>query len=106
MGRTLVWLCLIGVTLAWLVSAPPAPPAAAPAFDAVLGVVDGKTVAASDIALARALGVLGFAPSPAPITRGDVERFANALLILDEAGRIGITAEPDQVERVWAAGTA
>jgi hypothetical protein len=106
MGRKLVWWSLVVPTIAGVVSAPLAPLAAAPVFDAVLGIVDGKTVAASDIALARALGVLGFAPSSAPITRDDVERFADIRLMLDEAGRVGITAEPEQIERVWAAVTA
>jgi len=105
MGRRLVARRLLALAFAWLVSAAPAP-AAAPPLDAVLGVVDGRTIAASDIALARALGVLGFAPSTGPITRGDVERFADVILILDEAGRIGVTAEPDQVERAWAAVSA
>lgn len=77
--------------------------AAAPFVDALLGVVEGRTVAASDIALARALGVLGFAPSTSPIAREDVERFVDVLLIVDEAGRIGINAEPEQIERAWAA---
>ena len=57
--------------------------AAAPFVDALLGVVEGRTVAASDIALARALGVLGFAPSTSPIAREDVERFVDVLLIVD-----------------------
>jgi hypothetical protein len=77
--------------------------AAAPFVDALLGVVEGRTVAASDIALARALGVLGFAPSTSPIAREDVERFVDVLLIVDEAGRIGINAEPEQIERTWSA---
>ena len=55
-------LALVGLLLA------PGVPAAAP-FDALLGVVEGRTIAASDIALARALGVLGFASSSSPITR-------------------------------------
>jgi hypothetical protein len=77
--------------------------AAAPFVDALLGVVAGRTVAASDIALARALGVLGFAPSTSPIAREDVERFVDVLLIVEEAGRIGISAEPEQIEQAWAA---
>ena len=76
---------------------------AAPLFDTLLAVVEGRTVAASDIALARALGVLGFAPSPSAISRQEIERFVDVLVILDEAGRIGITAEPEQTERAWTA---
>ena len=76
---------------------------AAPLLDVLLAVVEGRTVAASDIALARALGVLGFAPSPSAITRQEIERFVDVLVILDEAGRIGIIAEPEQTERAWTA---
>ena len=89
-------LALVGLLLA------PGVPAAAP-FDALLGVVDGRTIAASDSALARALGVLGFASSSSPITREEIERFADVLLTIDEAGRIGISAEPEQTERAWTA---
>ena len=93
-------VALVGLLLA------PGLPAAAPLLDALLAVVEGRTIAASDIALARALGVLGFAPSPAPIAREEIERFADVLLILEEAGRIGISAEPEQTERAWTAVVA
>ena len=93
------------VALLGLLLAPGAPPAA-PLLDALIGVVDGKTVSASDVALARALGVFGFARSTAPITREELERFADARLLLDEAGRIGISAKPEEIERAWAAVVA
>lgn len=96
-GAAVVALLGLGLLLA------PGAPAAAPLLDALIAVVDGRTVSASDVALARALGVLGFAPSTAPITREEVERFADVRLMLDEAGRIGITAEPDEIERAWTA---
>src|SRR5262249_25124166 len=84
----------------------PGASSAAPLLDALVGVVDGRTVSVSDVALARALGVLGFQPSSAPITHEDVERFADARLLLDEAGRIGIAAEPAEIDRAWAAVVA
>ena len=90
-------VALVGLLLA------PALPAAAPLLDVLLAVVEGRTVAASDIALARALGVLGFTPSTSPIAREEIERFVDVLLILEEAGRIGIAAEPEQTERAWTA---
>jgi hypothetical protein len=101
-------VALVGLLLALLVGLLLAPgvPTAAPPFDALLAVVEGRTIAASDIALARALGVLGFAPSPSPIAREEIERFADVLLIIDEAGRIGISAEPEQTERAWTAVVA
>jgi hypothetical protein len=98
--RHVAVVALLGLLLA------PGAPSAGPLVDALIGVVDGRTVAASDVALARALGVLGFAPSTAPITREEVERFADVRLLLDEAGRIGISAEPAEIERAWAAVVA
>jgi hypothetical protein len=93
------------VALLGLLLAPGGLAAAAP-LDALIAVVDGRTVAASDVALARALGVLGFAPSTAPITQAEIERFADVRLLLDEAGRIGISVEPAETERAWAAVAA
>jgi hypothetical protein len=90
-------VALVGLLLA------PGLPAAAPLLDVLLAVVEGRTVAASDIALARALGVLGFTPSTSPIAREEIERFVDVLLIVEEAARIGIAAEPEQTERAWAA---
>ena len=71
--------------------------------DTVLGQVGSRTISASDVALARALGVLGFAPSAAPIERSDVERYVDTLLMLDEAGRLGIEVEPAALNAAWTA---
>jgi len=79
---------------------------AAPAVDVLLAQVEVRTIAASDIALARGLGVLGFTPSTGPIEGRDVERFVDVLLILDEAGRIGVSVDQADVERAWAATVA
>ena len=75
-------------------------------LDTLLAQVDSPTISASDIALARALGVFGFAPSSAPITRADIDRFVDVLLILAEAGKIGVEADPAAVEATWAAAAA
>jgi hypothetical protein len=72
-------------------------------LDALLAQVDARTISASDVALARALGLFGFAPTRSPITRADVDRYVDALLILAEAGRIGIEAEPAATDRAWTA---
>ena len=69
----------------------------------MLAQVDSRTIAASDVALARALGVFGLAPSSSPITRAEVDRFVEVLLILAEAGRIGIEVEPAALDVAWAA---
>jgi hypothetical protein len=71
--------------------------------DALLAQLGARTISASDIALARALGVLGFAPSATPIERSDVDRYVDALLMLDEAGRIGIEIEPAARDAAWVA---
>jgi hypothetical protein len=78
----------------------------APLMDVLLAQVEARTIAASDIALARALHLLGFAPSTEPIERRDIERFADVLLILEEAGQIGLAADEPEVERAWAAMVA
>ena len=98
--RRAAMVALLGLLLA------PGAPSAAPLVDALIGVVDGKTVSASDVALARALGVFGFAPSTAPISRDEFDRYTDARLLLDEAGRIGISAEPAEIDRAWAAVVA
>ncbi|MBI2203370.1 MAG: hypothetical protein HYU41_05905 [Candidatus Rokubacteria bacterium] len=71
--------------------------------DAVVGVVDGEVITASDIALARALGLFGFSPSPDPIESADVERYARARLVLAEARRLAIDVPPDTAEDGWRA---
>jgi hypothetical protein len=97
---------LRGTVMAGLLSALAAAAGAAPALDMLLAQVEVRTVAASDIALARALSVLGFAPSTGPIERRDVERFVDVLIMIDEAGRIGLAVDQADVERAWAATAA
>jgi hypothetical protein len=75
-------------------------------FDAVLAVVEARTVAASDIALARALGVLGFEPSSSAIDRAEIQRFVDVLLMLDEATRIGVSVDPARIDSTWTAAVA
>ena len=83
-----------------------APLVFAETLDTLLAQVDSPTISASDIALARALGVFGFAPSSAPITRADIDRFVDVLLILAEAAKIGVEAESAAVDSAWAAAAA
>jgi hypothetical protein len=71
--------------------------------DAVLGEVDGQVVTASDIALARALGLFGFQPSTAPITASDLERLVAARLVVREARRIGVGGGPAEIDEAWRA---
>ena len=87
-------LALMGV--AWV--------GAAPRFvDAVLAEVEGRVVTASDVALARALGVFGFARAPrgTPIDAADVDRLVSVQLALLEARRLGIAPAANDVETAW-----
>jgi hypothetical protein len=71
--------------------------------DTLVAVVDSRTVAASDIALARALGTFGFTASAAPMARKDIDRYVDVVLILQESERIGISVEPPETDRAWEA---
>jgi len=89
---------LVIVVAAWA-----APGHAAELVDAVLGEVDGRIVTASDVALARALGLFGLAPTDAPIRGPDVDRLLTAWLLLAEARRLGIEVTPEDVAAGWTA---
>ena len=78
-------------------------PAASTLVDAVLGEVDGHVVTASDIALARALGLFGFQPSTAPITASDLERLVAARIVVREARQIGVGGSPAEIDEAWRA---
>jgi hypothetical protein len=73
--------------------------------DAVLGTVEGRVVAASDVAVARALGLFGFTPSTAPIAAADVERMLDAWLLVLDARQLDIGGAPEQVDAAWQAAT-
>jgi hypothetical protein len=79
--------------------------AASPAtfLDAVLATVDGATITASDIALARTLSLFGFHPSDEPITKTDIEDSVDARLIQGEAVRLGIGDSTAEVDEAWQA---
>jgi hypothetical protein len=63
-------------------------------MDSVLAEVGSRPVMLSDVALARALGVLGLEPSAGPITETELARYLEAQLALREAGQLA-------VERAW-----
>ena len=78
-------------------------PAGAVLVDAVVGTVGSTAVTASDIALARALGLFGFTPSEGPIQKADVERYGAALVAVLEASELGIGPTPTELEEGWEA---
>jgi hypothetical protein len=71
--------------------------------DAVVGSVGATAVSASDIALARAMGLFGFTPSEEVIRSADVDRYAGGLVAALEAGRLGIGPTRTEVNDAWAA---
>lgn len=76
-------------------------------MDSVLAEVDSRPVTLSDVALARALGVLGLEPSAGPITDAEVARYLEAQLVLREAGQLAVEVSATDVDRAWeAAGGA
>lgn len=96
MRGILAWLCA-GLVLM------PSGAAGGEFVDAALGSVDGRVVTASEIALARALRLFGFAPSAAPIGADDVERMLDAMLVLQEAEQLDIGGGPDAPDAAWRA---
>lgn len=69
--------------------------------DAMVAQVDLYTIAASDIALARALGLFDLPHAKGPIRAADVDRFIDGRLIVAEAERLGITPPPEVLEKEW-----
>jgi hypothetical protein len=94
---------LVVALAGWLLAAAGMCAAAAQVVDTLVAVVDSRTVAASDIALARALGTFGFTASAAPMARKDIDRYVDVVLILQESERIGISVEPPETDRAWEA---
>jgi hypothetical protein len=70
-------------------------------MDSVLAEVDSRPVTLSDVALARALGVLGLEPSAGPITDTELERYLEAQLALREAGQLAVEVSSADVDRAW-----
>lgn len=88
------------LALAWLVTTAIAA-AGTRLVDAVLADVEGQPITASDVAVARALGLFGASPSSAPIGYEDVERLITGQLVVNEARRLGIGGSDDEVQQAW-----
>jgi hypothetical protein len=70
-------------------------------MDAVLAEVGSRPVTLSDVALARALGVLGLEPSTGPITDADLARYLDAQLAVREATQLAVEVSAADVDRAW-----
>jgi hypothetical protein len=93
--------------LALLLSAGSAAGADPRLVDRVLSEVGSGPVMLSDVALARALGVLGLEPSDGPITEAELDRYLDAQLAVREAGQLEIQVSAADIDRAWeAAGGA
>jgi hypothetical protein len=92
-----------GIALAGVVALGATSAAGEGLVDAVVGAVGASAVSASDIALARALGLFGFAPSEEVIRSADVDRYGAALVAALEADRLGIGPTLIEVDQAWAA---
>jgi hypothetical protein len=72
-------------------------------LDRVLAEIDGAPVTASDVAIARALGLFELHPAPRAIEATDVERYVDGRLLVREAARLGLETTADERTEAWAA---
>lgn len=75
-------------------------------IDRVVAGVDGAAVPASDVALARALGLFGLEPARTPLAVADVERYLEGRLLVGEANRLQIESPAAERAAAWAAAAA
>jgi len=69
--------------------------------DTVVAEVAARPITLSEVALARALGVLGLEPSTGPITDADVAKYLDAQLAIREATQLSIEVPVADVDRAW-----
>jgi len=72
-------------------------------LDRLVAEVDGAVVTASDVALGRALGLFGLAPTTGPLSAAEIQRYVDGQLLVREAARIGVEATAAQQREAWAA---
>ena len=72
-------------------------------LDRMVAEIDGALVTASDVAIARALGLFDLNPAPRAIEATDVERYVNGRLLAREAARLGLETTADERTEAWAA---
>jgi hypothetical protein len=71
-------------------------------IDRVVAEVDGAAVPASDVTLARALGLFGLEPARTPLAVADVERYLEGRLLVGEANRLQIESPAAERAADWA----
>jgi hypothetical protein len=71
--------------------------------DRVVAEIDGAPVTASDVAIARALGLFELNPEPRAINATDVEHYVDGRLLVREATRLGLETTAGERTEAWAA---
>lgn len=69
--------------------------------DTVVATIGDRPVTLSDLALARALGVLGLEPATGPITETELTAYLDARLAVGEATQLAIEVPAADVDRAW-----
>jgi hypothetical protein len=92
---------VVGLGLAVVAMAPAAQAADRRLVDVVLAEIGSSAVMLSDVALARALGVLGLEPSSRPVTEAEVAHFLDTQLAAREATQLGIEVPAGNVDQAW-----
>lgn len=77
------------------------PAAASRLLEAVLADVDGRLITASDVAVARRLGLFGLPPAAGPVTGAEAERLVDAWLMEAEASRLELAGGLEERAGAW-----
>jgi hypothetical protein len=69
--------------------------------DTVVAEIASHPITLSDVALARALGVLGLAPATGPITDAELAKYLDAQLAAREARQLAVEVPAADLDRAW-----
>lgn len=72
-------------------------------LDRMVAEFDGALVTASDVAIARALGLFELDPAQRAIEATDVDRYVDGRLLVREATRLGLETTADERSEAWTA---
>ena len=74
--------------------------------DRVVAEIDGAPVTASDVAIARALGLFELDPAPRAIEATEVTRYVDGRLLVREATQLRLETTADERAEAWAAAAS
>lgn len=69
--------------------------------DTVVAEIASHPITLSDVALARALGVLGLEPAAGPITDAELAKYLDVQLVAREARQLAVEVPAADVDRAW-----